>query len=121
PGITIRERLRVLLPNAEGNYYRLHDLVTPEQHRRLNGVAIHVTNFHAFQQQDTVDAAALTKKVLTGRDGDPDRFKETSGQMVRRVLRDLQGKGNVVVLNDEAHHCYRDKPTEQPEQLTAEE
>jgi type III restriction enzyme len=121
PGITIRERLRVLLPNAEGNYYRLHDLVTPEQHQRLNGVAIHVTNFHAFQRQETVDAAALTKKVLAGRNGDPDRFKETPGQMVRRVLRDLQGKGNIVVLNDEAHHCYRDKLADEPERLTAEE
>ena len=26
--------------------------------------------------------------------------------MVRRVLRDLGNKKNIVVLNDEAHHCY---------------
>ena len=31
PGITIRDRLRVLLPNDPGNYYAERDLVTPDQ------------------------------------------------------------------------------------------
>ena len=30
--------------------------------------------------------------------------------MVRRVCRDLGTKKNVIVINDEAHHCYRRKP-----------
>jgi type III restriction enzyme len=30
--------------------------------------------------------------------------------MVRRVCRELGPKRNIVVLNDEAHHCYRAKP-----------
>jgi type III restriction enzyme len=30
--------------------------------------------------------------------------------MVRRVCRELGGKKQVIVLNDEAHHCYRGKP-----------
>ena len=32
---------------------------------------------------------------------------ETPDQMVRRVCRDLAGKKNIIVINDEAHHCYR--------------
>ena len=31
PGITIRDRLRVLLPNDPQNYYRQHDLVPPDR------------------------------------------------------------------------------------------
>jgi len=85
PGITIRDRLRVLLPNDPGNYYAERDLVTPDQLRALNQAKIEITNYHAFIRRETIQAASLTKKILVGRDGDPDRFKETAGQMVRRV------------------------------------
>ena len=37
-------------------------------------------------------------------------FTETPDQMVRRVCRELGTKKNIIVLNDEAHHCYRRKP-----------
>src|SRR5213076_876710 len=37
---------------------------------------------------------------------------ETEGQMLQRVMPDLMGLKNVLVLNDEAHHCYREKPTD---------
>jgi type III restriction enzyme len=30
--------------------------------------------------------------------------------MIQRVMPDLMGMKNIVVLNDEAHHCYRAKP-----------
>ena len=35
---------------------------------------------------------------------------ETEGQMLQRVMPDLMGMGNIMVINDEAHHCYREKP-----------
>ena len=35
---------------------------------------------------------------------------ETEGDMIRRVMPDLMGMKNVLVINDEAHHCYRKKP-----------
>jgi type III restriction enzyme len=35
--------------------------------------------------------------------------------MVRRVCRDLGPRRNIVVLNDEAHHCYRHKATGEDE------
>ena len=42
--------------------------------------------------------------------------------MVRRVCRDLGGKKNIVVINDEAHHCYRRQArTAKTEKLTGEE
>ena len=30
--------------------------------------------------------------------------------MLQRVMPDLMGMKNILVLNDEAHHCYREKP-----------
>ncbi len=36
PGITIRDRLRVLLPNDPGNYYAQMDVVPPELRDDLN-------------------------------------------------------------------------------------
>ena len=32
--------------------------------------------------------------------------------MLQRVMPDLMGMKNILVLNDEAHHCYREKPPE---------
>ena len=121
PGITIRDRLAVLLPNMPGNYYRERDLVTDDQLTRLQAARILITNFHAFIRRDTFEAASLTKKVLAGPDGDLERFKETPGEMVRRVCRALGSKRNIVVLNDEAHHCYQSAPQAEAEKLAADE
>ena len=40
PGITIRDRLRVLLPNDPQNYYRKMDLLTPDQMNELGKAKI---------------------------------------------------------------------------------
>lgn len=114
PGITIRDRLRVLLPADEGNYYRERDLVPPDLWPTLDDASISITNYHTFLLRDAKEirgVAGNTRKLLTaGKKDDP--FRETDEQMVERVLRDLagRGKGEIVVLNDEAHHCYQDKP-----------
>ena len=49
PGITIRDRLRVLLPNDPENYYRQRDIVSAQQQEELGQAKILITNFHAFQ------------------------------------------------------------------------
>ena len=108
PGITIRDRLRVLLPNDADNYYRQLDVVPVELMERLNQASIVVTNFHAFLLRETVQAGTLTKKILAGRNAQHQSpFTETPDQMVRRVCREFGGKRNIVAINDEAHHCYR--------------
>ncbi|MDP8904448.1 MAG: DEAD/DEAH box helicase family protein [Chloroflexota bacterium] len=111
PGITIRDRLRVLLPNDPTNYYQSLDIVTPEQLARLQSATILITNYHAFIRREKIQAASLTKKVLAG--GDDERFRETPAEMVRRVCRDFGNAKNIVVINDEAHHCYAPAPREQ--------
>jgi type III restriction enzyme len=121
PGITIRDRLQVLRPNLPGNYYQERDLLTPDQLHALGAAKIEIANFHGFLRRETFEAASLTKKVLAGPNGDTDQFNETPDQMVRRVCRALGTKKNIVVLNDEAHHCYQSAPQSEEEKLGADE
>jgi len=119
PGITIRDRLRVLYPNDPDNYYRQRDIVTSQEQDQLGQAKIVITNFHALQLREKVAAGKITKSILA--DGQPSPFTETPDQMVRRVCRELGTKKNIIVLNDEAHHCYRRKPDDEDEKLTGDE
>lgn len=120
PGITIRDRLRVLMPNDPENYYRLHDLVPTQMMGQLQRASIVITNYHAFIRKETVKAGKLTKDILA-QGGDQDGFLETNDQMVRRVCRALGTNKNIIVINDEAHHCYRHKAEDGDEKLKGEE
>jgi len=112
PGLTIRDRLRVLLPSDAGNYYKEMDLVPPAKVADLLKARVVVINFHQFlaRQRRDAPATALGKAILAG--GGPTNFAESPAQVVARVMKDLKGKKNIVVINDEAHHCYRPKQTE---------
>jgi type III restriction enzyme len=104
PGITIRDRLRVLLPSDDNNYYRERDIVPVQLYGELLQAEILITNFHTFQLRDKLKTGKLNKQILKT-DG-----LEKSDEMVRRVCRALGNKKNLIILNDEAHHCYRRKP-----------
>jgi type III restriction enzyme len=120
PGITIRDRLRVLLPSDPSSDCRRMDLVPPDLLGELGKAKVVITNFHALKPREHTPAGRLTKAIL--KQNDTSAFTETPDQMVRRVCRDLGNKRNIVVLNDEAHHCYRRKPADEDEEkLTAEE
>jgi len=119
PGITIRDRLRVLLPSDPNNYYRQHDLVPPDLVPELGKAKLVITNFHAFLLHERLSAGKLTKEIL--QQGETSPFTETPDQMVRRVCRELGSKRNIVVINDEAHHCYRHKPESDGEKLAGDE
>ena len=64
--------------------------------------------------RERIAAGKLTKSLLTR--GETSPFTETPDQMVRRVCRELGNKKNIIVINDEAHHCYRRKPEEEAEE-----
>ena len=119
PGITIRDRLRVLLPSDPGNYYRVLEIVPPELMDKLGQAKITITNFHAFQRREKIKAGKLTKDIL--QEGRASPFTESDGEMVRRVCRGLGAKKNVIVINDEAHHCYRCRPGNDEEKLSGDE
>jgi type III restriction enzyme len=119
PGITIRDRLRVLMPSDPQNYYRQRDVIPAQQIDELGRAKILITNYHAFLLHEKMPAGKLTKSILA--EGGASPFTETPGQMVRRACKSLQNKKNIVVLNDEAHHCYRRKPDAEAEKLTGDD
>jgi type III restriction enzyme len=120
PGITIRDRLRVLLPNDPQNYYRELDILPPGLLEELQKARIIITNFHAFKPRENVHAAKLTKDILNKGSAE-NSFTETPDEMVRRVCRELGAKKNIVVINDEAHHCYRHRVVDHEEDLKGED
>lgn len=119
PGITIRDRLRVLLPNDPDNFYAKYDIAPADLRGELNKAKIVITNFHAFKCRERQQAGKLTKNIL-GK-GETGAFTETPDQMVRRVCRELGNKKGIIVINDEAHHCYRRKPDGEDVKLVGEE
>ena len=120
PGITIKDRLRVLRPGDPDSYYESRELVPADMLPDLGKAKIVITNYHAFQLRELLDANKTTRSLLQGRH-EPIQSKETEGQMVRRVADEFMGIKNIVVINDEAHHCYREKPESEEEKLTGDE
>jgi type III restriction enzyme len=71
-----------------------------------------ITNYHAFRRREEVEVSKTGRALLQGRGPELNTI-ETEGRMLQRACGDLMGLKNIVVLSDEAHHCYREKP--QPE------
>ena len=109
PGLTIRDRLRVLQPNDPDSYYQSRELVPTDMLGDLERAKIVITNYHAFKLRERIDLSKGGRSLLQGR-GEELNTLETEGQMLQRVMPDLMGMKNIVVFNDEAHHCYREKP-----------
>jgi type III restriction enzyme len=109
PGITIKDRLQILQPNHPDNYYSNRELVPSDMLGDIARAKIVITNYHAFKLRERLEISSGTRKLIQGR-GEPLQTLETEGQMLQRVMPDLMGMKNVLVINDEAHHCYREKP-----------
>lgn len=119
PGLTIRDRLRVLQPNDPDSYYKSRELVPNDMLGDLDRAKIVITNYHAFKLRETMELSSGGRALLEGRvrrEGDEIKTLETEGQMLQRVMPDLMGMKSVLVLNDEAHHCYRAKPADADEE-----
>ena len=117
PGITIRDRLQVLLPSDPYNYYRERELVPPELIGELGKAKIVLTNYHAFQQRETLDTNKVGRAALSGLRNVRLITKETEGEMLQRACGELLTLRNIVVINDEAHHCYRERAGTAEEQV----
>ena len=118
PGITIKDRLRVLQPNDPESYYSTRQMVPEDMLRDLGQAKIVITNYHAFKKKDELSLNKVQQAALA-----TETKPESDGAMLRRVAGPLMGMKNVVVLNDEAHHCYRERPLtpEEEKQLKGDE
>ena len=99
PGITIRDRLGVLHPERDDNYYRERNLVPADLWDALLQAQVEIINYHAFLPRDSKEiqgVAANTRKMLrAGRPEEADAFRETP-EMVSRpdhaLVRHRQGR-----------------------------
>jgi type III restriction enzyme len=100
PNLTVRERLAVLSPKVEGNYYVAFDLVPPGYRDLLARGRVGIVNWHQFLLRDDGDRRGVVQ-----------RGRESDAALVKRVLGEagLGGATQILVLNDEAHHAYRRK------------
>jgi type III restriction enzyme len=90
---------RVLWSPARGNYYEAFDLVPSRLLPALGRGRFLITNWHAFLPQDDARRRGVVQ-----------RGPESDAAFCARVLHDLGSARNLLVLNDEAHHCYRPRP-----------
>src|SRR6202040_3801793 len=98
PGLTIKDRLRVLQPNDPDSYYVSRELVPGDMLEDVNRAKIVITNYHAFKLRERIDLSKGGRSLLQGR-GEELNTLETEGQMLQRVMPDLMGIKNILVLN----------------------
>jgi type III restriction enzyme len=103
------DRLRVLQPNDPNSYFRERELVPNDMLGDIERAKIVITNYHAFRRRERIEVSKTGRALFQGR-GPELNTLETEGQMLQRACGDLMSLNKIVVLNDEAHHCYREKP-----------
>ena len=115
PGITIRDRLAVLFPDSStdnpheaSDYYRQRYLVPPAYQAHLNELnhRLIVTNYHEFLPRLLSGNKRSAFDGKLGEDGRKVESREDENQVLRRVLGTFKAGRRLLVLNDEAHHCY---------------
>lgn len=95
PGLTVRNRLKVLEPAAEDNFYDKFDVVPAALRDRLRQGRVLIRNWHALAWEN---AERLAKKRSVDKRG-----PRSDEAYVRGVLEDLASARNLLVINDEAH------------------
>jgi type III restriction enzyme len=99
PGLTVRNRLSVLLPSAEGNYYQEFNIVPTALMEKLRQGKIIVRNWHGLNWE--------TEEKIAKKRGVDKRGAKSNEAYVRHVLGDMAQAHNILVINDEAHHAWR--------------
>lgn len=99
PGLTVRNRLGVLVPDSPGNFYDDFELVPASLREQFRQGRVRVINWHKLDW-DSEEQIAKRKSVV--------KLGPLSDEAyVRDVLDEMSSARNLVVLNDEAHHAWR--------------
>ncbi len=115
PGITIRDRLNVLRVDSQaGNdadatdYYRERQLVPAAYAGLLLGLnaRLIITNYHALEPRLISGNKRSPLDGKIGPNGIKVEVREDMSQVLKRVLGPFKPGRRLVVINDEAHHCY---------------
>ena len=93
PGLTIKSRLQVLHPTSNDNFYDLFELIPNSLRQKLYAAQISIHNWHTLMPYEDPSKSVMKRGL------------ESNEAFSRRILDHLSG--NIVVINDEAHHAYR--------------
>ena len=96
PGITVKDRLSVLNPSRDDNFYKEFRVVDDEMWKHLLRARIIITNWHNLADKSDDKKKGVLK-----------RGTESDEGFCKRVLNEFGDAKNILVINDEAHHCYR--------------
>ncbi|MYA51009.1 MAG: type III restriction endonuclease subunit R [Chloroflexi bacterium] len=99
PGLTIKNRLAVLQPSHEDNYYEAFRVVPSPLLDKLRQGRVLVRNWHALNWES--DEQVGKKRSVDKRGAKSDEA------YVRDVLGGVARARNLLVINDEAHHAWR--------------
>lgn len=99
PGITVKERLGVLIPSSDGNYYDEFDIIPPSLKEYIYQAKILNFNWHVLAPKKNSSLPKVMRELM----GD-----ESENAFTKRILSEFPGDTSIVVINDEAHHCHRD-------------
>lgn len=121
PGITIKDRLGVLFVDTQTtnqqeiqDYYRIRGLIPTQYEHLLYQLNAHIviTNYHAFEQRALQGNKKTPFHGKIQADGTKHEDKESPALMIKRVLGKFKPDSRLLILNDEAHHCYLPKEKE---------
>ncbi len=99
PNLTVRERLAVLDPSAENNYYNEFSVVPRDLSQKLQQAKVLIRNWHALNWE--------TEEKIKNKKGVDKRGAKSDEAYTREVLEDIANARNLIVINDEAHHAWR--------------
>jgi len=99
PGLTVKERLKVLEPFGKGNYYDEFSLVPSGLMEKLRQGKIIICNWHKLGWE--------TEEQIAKKRGVDKRGVKSDEAYIRDVLGGMAKARNWVVINDEAHHAWR--------------
>src|SRR6185437_7753375 len=105
PGLTVRNRLEVLVPGSAGNYYAEFQIVPPgleDKLRQGQSCRVLVRNWHKLDWES--DEQIAKRRSVDKRGALSDEA------YVREVLGEMHTAENILVINDEAHHAWRVPP-----------
>jgi type III restriction enzyme len=99
PGLTVKNRLQVLMPSGLGNYYEEFNIVPQALFEKLRQGKVLIQNWHALNWE--------TEEKIAKKKGVDKRGAKSNEAYVREILGELATSHNMVVINDEAHHAWR--------------
>lgn len=99
PGLTVRNRLQVLLPSNPANYYEEFNIIPTAFLDKLRQGKVIIRNWQALNWE-TEEKLAKKKSV-------DKRGAKSDEAYVREILGEMASAHNILVINDEAHHAWR--------------